>query len=320
MSILCSVESTLKAALEAIGDGVLILDASGTVLLANEPWREMWGIPSDWGTAAITEALPQLEPSIMGDESYGLLEMESGRLVERFHTPLLHHGGTEGTILVFRDVTDRIQTDSELREANRALDTIMCGYRNVWHSVATVLRRMIVTQETLRAYYKSDEQMDWEFHDAVQLISRHAGVERSRRDRVDLRSRATEVEAYAARIGRSAGVAVETSMPDELWITSDADLFVSGVLAAFLGFVLAVDRTRERMSLVIDRQGDGPVRIAVSPGLPQSAFDRLRDDASGKAGSLHASLLRAFAVMLGLEVSVAAESNQRTTVVEVKGL
>lgn len=313
-------EATLRAALEAIGDGVLIFDADERVVVANEPWRNMWNIPSDWSVDDISQRLDELSPPVVGEKSYDLLEMNGGRLIERFLTPLLHHGDTEGHVVVFRDVTDRIQTDSELREAHRTLDRITTGYRGVWHAVATVLRRLMVVQETVRAYAGESEAHGWEFQDAVQLIARQAGVARSRRDRVDLATRAEEVAGYAARIGRSAGVTVSTAIADEVWIATDADLFVSGVLAALIGFVLAIAPNRETLAVTISRDGEGPLSISLSPGITRIDLVQMREHDSSRPGALHAALLRAYAITLGLEISVAEESDEATTVVEVSGL
>lgn len=320
LPIILGVEATLRAALEAIGDGVLIFNADGRVIVANEPWRNMWNVPSAWSVDDISDRLDELSPPVVGEKSYDLLEMNGGRLVERFLTPLLHHGDTDGHVLVFRDVTDRIQTDSELREAHRALDRITTGYRGVWAAVATVLRRLMVVQETVRAYNGDSEAHGWEFQDAVQLIARQAGVERSRRDRVDLATRAAEVAGYAARIGRSAGVTVNTTMAEEVWIVTDADLFVSGVFAALLGFVLAIAPNRETLDVRIARNGEGPLTVSLSPGVTRSDLDQMREQDSSRPGALHAALLRAFAITLGLEISVDDESDDAATVVEVRGL
>lgn len=308
-------EENLRAALEAIGDGVLMMDADGHAVFANGPWRKMWEIPDDWNIETIDENIDEVTENLLDtDGTYNLMERSDGKLIERFSTPLLLHGETNGHVWVFRDVTDRIQADSALREAHRALDRLMSGHRVAWKAVSAILRRVVVAQEALAAYFDTPPAYAWEIKNAIRLVNQMAKVEQVRRGRTDLSEREDEVAAYLREIGESAGTRIETTIKTGSWLQGDPDIFVAGILSALIGFVLAADPRPEQASVVLERAADGdPLTVTVMPPIAERHLKQLTVRDAARPGGLHAALLRALGSVADAELTVSAATEQGTT-------
>lgn len=128
----------LDAALEATGDAVLILglpEGGSPVLLASRNFDSMFGVTgSSWIGRPFAELWPVLRPAHAAPEQeeqtlFSLLDRPgeiasgtvmmarpAGRVLERYVGPMRSASGeTLGRICIFRDVTDRVAAESEMR-------------------------------------------------------------------------------------------------------------------------------------------------------------------------------------------------------------
>jgi PAS domain S-box-containing protein len=126
--------SLLAATLEATADGILVVDPEGKIVAFNERFAEMWRIPRvvlDTGDddRAIAHVLDQLsDPDAFVAkvrelydtplaESFDVLDFQDGRVFERFSAPQLLEGEAVGRVWSFRDVTERVRAERDLRQA-----------------------------------------------------------------------------------------------------------------------------------------------------------------------------------------------------------
>lgn len=123
--------SLLEATLEATADGIAVI-RDGHMIRANKKLLDMFGIPPDaletgQGDAALRLALAQVRDSgslrerlrrlsaYIDGAKLDEVELMDGRIFER-HTQPQYAGGTViGTVISFRDVTQRRRAESQLR-------------------------------------------------------------------------------------------------------------------------------------------------------------------------------------------------------------
>lgn len=137
--------SLLRATLESTADGIMMVNGKGQVVDWNQKFVEMWRIPShmlESGTESIgfEYILEQLSNpnAVIADVQYlyenpewqgelPLLHFKDGRIFERFTQP--QRVGTEivGRVYSFRDVTQRLMADDELRIRERAIEASTHG-------------------------------------------------------------------------------------------------------------------------------------------------------------------------------------------------
>ena len=128
--------SLLTATLESTADGILVVDASGTITSFNMHFAEMWRMPSSVVAGrqheeALSLALRQVrDPEAFEArvvelyanpeaESYDTFEFLDGRVFERYSRPQRVDGSIVGRVWSFRDVTDARRTEADLRESEQ---------------------------------------------------------------------------------------------------------------------------------------------------------------------------------------------------------
>ena len=125
--------SLYKATLESTADGLLVVDLEGKIVSYNSRFQTMWRIPDevlgsgddDRAIAFVLDQLASPEKFVRkvqqlyqrhGAESSDILEFKDGRVFERYSRPQRGTGGEiYGRVWSFRDVTDRVQIESQLR-------------------------------------------------------------------------------------------------------------------------------------------------------------------------------------------------------------
>ena len=131
-------EATLRATLESTGDGVLVVDKQGKFIEANARYAEMWNIPQhviDSGDheTALQIALGQVadpdssfekikEIRQSSDEQFITVNLKDGRVYELFTSPLILDGENVGRVWNYKDVTERIKVEVELRRNKLMID------------------------------------------------------------------------------------------------------------------------------------------------------------------------------------------------------
>lgn len=124
--------SVLRATLESSTDGILVVDQNRKIVNYNRKFVEMWKIPQrimlerDENTTAdymlervedyrdFQETLETTydQPEV---ESFDILGLKDGRIVERYSKPQKIGGKTVGRVWSFRDVTQRLRAEEERR-------------------------------------------------------------------------------------------------------------------------------------------------------------------------------------------------------------
>jgi len=142
-----SKQALLRATLQADDDGVMVMDAQGCVLLANEQLAAMWRLPQKLlqadGDACVEQFKDELEEPGLMDAllqdnasrrvSQDLMRFKDGRIFERYGHPIVEDGRVLGRIWSFRDVTEKKWAEFALRESevryrtlfDQALDMIV---------------------------------------------------------------------------------------------------------------------------------------------------------------------------------------------------
>ena len=125
--------SLLQATLESTADGLLVVDGVGRMVSFNQQFIEMWEIPEAIADARDDEkarrfVLDQLvDPSGFAArieelqrtpeaESFDVLELEDGRVFERYSRPQILDGEVIGRVWSFRDATDSHRFLDRLRK------------------------------------------------------------------------------------------------------------------------------------------------------------------------------------------------------------
>jgi diguanylate cyclase (GGDEF)-like protein len=140
-----STVSLLSATLDSTADGVLVVDADGTITQFSSRFAEMWRLPADVlerrdDAAAIEFVLGQLvrpdafiakveelyaRPNAVSDDT---LQFKDGRVFERHSRPQQIDGAVVGRVWSFRDVTERTKLVDQL--AHQAFHDSLTGLAN----------------------------------------------------------------------------------------------------------------------------------------------------------------------------------------------
>lgn len=124
--------SVLRATLESSTDGILVIDQNRRLVNYNRKFVEMWNIPQrimlerdenstvafmldrveDYKDFQETLETTYDQPEV---ESFDILGLKDGRIVERYSKPQKIGGKTVGRVWSFRDVTQRLRAEEERR-------------------------------------------------------------------------------------------------------------------------------------------------------------------------------------------------------------
>lgn len=128
----------LQSTLDATGDGVLVVDQNGKIVVFNRAFTEMWRISPEAARSGeddvlIGEVLEQLvDPAAFvrkvmelysdpDKESVDALVFKDGRHFERRSMPRRIGGRPAGRVWTFRDVSDVVRAEQELARAHSLL-------------------------------------------------------------------------------------------------------------------------------------------------------------------------------------------------------
>ena len=121
----------LAATLESTADGILVTDLSGRIRNCNQRFAQMWGVPPElllqrnddalleWmrrsvvDPAAYMRRLATLEETTMLQSS-DVLQLHSGKVIERVSLPQCSRGRPIGRVFSFRDITEKIEAGERI--------------------------------------------------------------------------------------------------------------------------------------------------------------------------------------------------------------
>jgi len=261
---------------EALREGVVVLDWEGHVLDANETTAQLFDRSTD---AVVGEPVEAVVDGIEGhDLSTGTtgtatLRTTKGRRQFQYSVSAVDDGATGGEdgrdpvarAVVFRDVTERQTREQRLTVLNRVLR------HNVRNELDVVLAHADrVDDESLRAGIRDSasdlvglSQKAREAEEIMQASTESPEV-------VDLAALAAEV-ADEYRTG-APDSEISLSCPDELTIASHRPV-VRRVLAELVDNAIAhADGSEPRIDISVRRAGEGAAEIAVAddgPGIPE---------------------------------------------------
>ncbi|MBI2772753.1 MAG: response regulator [Burkholderiales bacterium] len=121
----------LVSTLDAANDGILTLQYSDNSIYYNIRFVELWGIPEDKLSGMDSPALVALQATRVKDpesliahieqrrlnpenEDFSVIEMLDGRVLERQVLPQRVHGKCVGSVITFRDVTDKVRYEEKM--------------------------------------------------------------------------------------------------------------------------------------------------------------------------------------------------------------
>ena len=124
--------SLVEATLESTADGIVVANDAGHVVTFNRTFLEMWGTSDAVvfeGAASLDRACDEMLAESEGHlslvdeleraarvERYEVLSLKDGRVIERYSKPRRIRGELEGRVWSFRDVTERVRAERELRD------------------------------------------------------------------------------------------------------------------------------------------------------------------------------------------------------------
>jgi len=147
--------SMMQATLESTADGILVTGAQHRVVTFNENFLKIWGLERDAVEGAAHEDLVRLvgrrflhhdrlatriaeiyaDPSV---EALDLLELDDGRVLERFSRPQTLASTIIGRVWSYRDVSARKRAEESVREEARALERLVESERGARADIARV--------------------------------------------------------------------------------------------------------------------------------------------------------------------------------------
>ena len=133
--------SLITATFESTADGILVIDAHGTVTNYNSKFIELWRIPE---SIILTKDDNQLIAYVMDqlkdpdgflskvkelyshpeETSFDLVEFKDGRIFERYSQPQRFEGRSLGRVWSFRNVTERKRAEEDLKASEARLRTM----------------------------------------------------------------------------------------------------------------------------------------------------------------------------------------------------
>ena len=146
--------SLLNAALESTADGILVVDSRGKITGFNRKYVNMWNIPDSVMESKKRSTVIEHMKTELKDpegymarvnelaehperESYDMLELNNGRILEQYSKPQKIGNAVVGRVWNFRDVTDRKQTEENLLASLRDKEVML---REIHHRVKNNLQ------------------------------------------------------------------------------------------------------------------------------------------------------------------------------------
>lgn len=276
----------------SMSEGVLLLDASGRVLMANESLRKGFGLPGEITGETIMEVfrwheLAALSERLLREKKLAEVELEiqrAGRRCWQISAALVDDrpGGPRGQLFVFHDVTRLKELESIRKE--------FVG--NVSHELRTPLSLIKGFAQTLLDGAKDDPEQAARF---LQKIDKHSdrllfliedllAISRLESGQIALNIQAVNLREMAQRViddlgarAASRKTTLENHVPPALFILADADR-LQQVFFNLMENAIKYGKNEGRVTIEA-READGQkVEVVAAddgPGIPPEAIGRV---------------------------------------------
>jgi two-component system phosphate regulon sensor histidine kinase PhoR len=282
---------TQQAALfDSMIEGLLLIDESGRIQLANRAFTALFGVATDVRGKTILEVLRQHELAgllerVAAEKQVLAYELKIGGLSERWlqinaaavtHADGQHHG----TILVFHDLT-RVRQLERMREEFVA---------NVSHELRTPLSLIKGYVETLLDGAKDNPEVETKFLQTIQrnserlqfLIEDLLTISELESGRIKMNLQTVQLRSLVEKVMedfRTQAISRQMTLSNEVVaLTARADAErVQQVLGNLVGNAIKYGRSEGRVK-VFGRIHDGFVEMCVQddgPGIPTEALERV---------------------------------------------
>jgi PAS domain S-box-containing protein len=275
--------SLVEATLEATTDGILVVDAAGRIRSFNRKFVELWNLPDeilasrddDRALAFVLDQLRDPEAFLAQvrrlydhpeETSYDMLEFKDGRVYERYSQSHTVGGVTRGRVWSFRDITQRLNLESQLRHAQKmeAVGNLAGG---VAHDFNNLLTAIMGHSSLLLSRMAPNDSMRAEVAEIHRASERAALLTRqlltfSRQQVLEPRvvDLAREVGSLEQMLSRTLGETIHVvlkSEPAPLWIRADAQQLEQVVLNLAInardampdGGTLTIETSRSRVDV-----------------------------------------------------------------------
>lgn len=134
--------AVMRATLDSTTDGIVVVDETGAVTGFNDQFVTMWGIPREALAAGGRKAFATHAATLLKDpqrfatttadiysasppDSFDVLELNDGRVFERFSKVQSLEGRSVGRVWSYRDVTERKAAEQAARTSNARFEAII---------------------------------------------------------------------------------------------------------------------------------------------------------------------------------------------------
>lgn len=283
-----------KVTLHSIGDGVISIDSEDRVLLVNRVASNLTG----WSQ---TDAAGKPIGEVFRREGEDLVARDGSRcLVEAGTSPILDESGRSfGTVLVFRDVTERKRIESEMIKTQK-LESLGILAAGIAHEIRNPLSGINISissignvcgkslglepeiQEKIRLILEQMEAAGTKIASVVQRVMDFSKPAPPQMGIVNLNDPIAEAIRMTSSTLRKRGIAVFTDLsPDLPKCRADAGLIEQVLVNLITNAFQAMEKTEGPKYLEISSAAlDGRIVIRISdsgPGVPPSIRMKIFD-------------------------------------------
>jgi PAS domain S-box-containing protein len=286
--------SELHAAIESTADGIYVVDRARRVVRYNQNFASMWKIPDNLlqsgddykisgylrdqmkNPGSFNESEEHLPPK--DRETYDMLELNDGRIFERYSKPQKMDSAIIGRVLSYRDVTDRRRAEEKLIASLQEKETLI---REIHHRVKNNLQIISGLLDMTRMRTEDSKTLGI-LTDMMMKIKTMAQIhtrlyESKQFDRINMGSQIRDQVADLSSIYGHASIEIQSEIDaQEIYLPVDqaipCALVVNEILSntfkhAFKGRrhgTVQVSATQEDHSIRIDVRDDG---VGIPPGV-----------------------------------------------------
>lgn len=289
----------MAVALEQVTDGIVSIDASGTVVYANQAFARMVGcnlaeakgrrIQDLISVKAFREGIAQVEQGLTWDSRFPFSRGSERMELRATLSPIRGGSGTTGAVAVIRDITKGVERDRQLRQAEKmdALGTLAAG---ISHDFNNVLTTILSAAELIKAKLPEDSsilpKVDAILHAGLcasglnrQILSFSRRTE-ERKIPVDLSATVRDA-VQMLRSTLPAGTEIKGEIVSGLWVESDPAQLQQVVLNLGINAYRAFQGKRGRIEIILSEVQ--PHAVGLPHGLEDQRCAMLRviDDGCG---------------------------------------